>query len=110
MYKVLVVVDMQNDFTTGCLGNDACKGAIKAVEDVVRNGNRVLPWFIDEQDSRSDIYASGNISEGTLIRNVYGSRYYFYCWSNSDGSGDVFGYTGEYGYPDMSYQEIKGVL
>ena len=54
MYKVLVVVDMQNDFTTGCLGNDACKGAIKAVEDVVRNGT--YDHIIATRDTHTEDY------------------------------------------------------
>lgn len=39
MKKVLVVVDMQVDFTTGCLGNEACKAAITKVVDVIKQGN-----------------------------------------------------------------------
>lgn len=54
MYKVLVVVDMQNDFTTGCLGNDACKRAIKAVEDVVRNGT--YDHIIATRDTHTEDY------------------------------------------------------
>ncbi len=33
--KILVVVDMQNDFTTGCLGNAECIAAIDGVKEVL---------------------------------------------------------------------------
>lgn len=36
--KILVVVDMQNDFTTGALGNAECVAAIDRVTDVIRSG------------------------------------------------------------------------
>lgn len=39
MKKILVVIDMQNDFTTGCLGNAECAAAIPAVCDVIREGS-----------------------------------------------------------------------
>ena len=39
MKKVLVVVDMQVDFTTGCLGNEECKAVISEVADVIKKGN-----------------------------------------------------------------------
>ena len=38
MKKVLVVVDMQVDFTTGCLGNEECKAVISEVTDVIKHG------------------------------------------------------------------------
>lgn len=38
MHKVLVVVDMQNDFTTGVLGNKECEAAISKVIDVIHQG------------------------------------------------------------------------
>lgn len=38
-YRVLVVVDMQKDFTTGALGNKECKEAISHAIDAVRTGN-----------------------------------------------------------------------
>lgn len=39
MKKVLVVVDMQNDFTTGVLGNAECVAAIPQVLEVIKNGD-----------------------------------------------------------------------
>ena len=36
--KVLVVVDMQNDFITGPLGNRECVSAVPAVADLILNG------------------------------------------------------------------------
>lgn len=39
MKKVLVVVDMQVDFTTGCLGNAECAAAIPEVVNVIKSGD-----------------------------------------------------------------------
>ena len=36
--KILVVIDMQNDFLTGVLGNAECAVTIPAVVDVIKNG------------------------------------------------------------------------
>lgn len=39
MKKVLVVVDMQNDFITGPLGNKDCEAVVPEVIHVIENGN-----------------------------------------------------------------------
>lgn len=36
MKKLLIVVDMQKDFTSGVLGNDACEAAVGKVADVIK--------------------------------------------------------------------------
>lgn len=36
--KILVVVDLQNDFVSGCLGNEECKAAADAAAKVIRDG------------------------------------------------------------------------
>ena len=36
--KILVIVDMQNDFLTGPLGNKECEAVVKKVCEVVKNG------------------------------------------------------------------------
>lgn len=38
MMKILVVVDMQNDFITGALGNAECEAAVSAVNNVIGGG------------------------------------------------------------------------
>ena len=38
MYKILVVVDMQNDFITGALGNQDCEKAVPEVINVIKTG------------------------------------------------------------------------
>lgn len=35
--KILVVVDMQNDFTSGALGNKECEGVVPKVVDIINN-------------------------------------------------------------------------
>lgn len=39
MKKVLVIIDMQNDFTTGALGNKECAAAVKEVVKVLCEGD-----------------------------------------------------------------------
>lgn len=39
VYKILAVIDMQNDFITGSLGNEACKNVVSKVEKVIAAGN-----------------------------------------------------------------------
>ena len=49
MKKLLVVVDMQNDFITGALGNDECRSIVSDVVNKVDN-------FIKENDENSVIF------------------------------------------------------
>ena len=37
MNNVLIIVDMQNDFTSGVLGNKECEAAVQKVVDVINN-------------------------------------------------------------------------
>ena len=37
MKKILIVVDMQNDFTSGVLGNPECEAVVSKVVDVINN-------------------------------------------------------------------------
>lgn len=52
--NVLVVVDMQNDFTTGVLGNAECVSAIEKVRDVIANGD--YDEIIFTMDTHQDGY------------------------------------------------------
>lgn len=38
MKKILIVIDMQNDFIYGALGNDDCRNAVKGCVDLCENG------------------------------------------------------------------------
>lgn len=84
----------------------AGSASVSAVIDVLCNGNRVLPTYIDEHDCKSDIVTATNngvpidkydnskyIPHVTRIKNRYGSWYTFYCFPAS--GSDPFGYTGE---------------
>lgn len=75
-----------------------------AVRDVLVNGNRTLPDYIDEHDYIGDIAEVSNngiafnpsdrskyISGVTRIANKMGSTYTFYCFP--DNTSDPFGYT-----------------
>lgn len=75
-----------------------------AIKDVLCNGNRTLPVFVDEHDAFSDITSATNngraisirdrsayIQDVTLIKNRYGSKYTFWCFPTA--TSDPFGYT-----------------
>ena len=75
-----------------------------AVREVLVNGNRTLPDYVDEHDYIGDIAEVSNngvafnpndrskyISGVTKIRNKMGSTYTFYCFP--DNQSDPFGYT-----------------
>ena len=86
------------------------QAVINAVRDVIINGNRNIPDYVDEYDCLSDIasitngnktYTKGTdvhnrnlyIKDTTKIKNVYGSNYTFYCFPDgANGYTDAFGY------------------
>lgn len=87
--------------------------AVAATKDVLINGNRVFPAYINEHDCFSDITSVTNngksitktdrskyIRDVTIIKNKYGSTYTFYMFPTS--KSDPFGYTKE------AYEKITG--
>ena len=82
------------------------QSVITAVKDVIVNGNRTLPEYVDEYDCLSDVRTATNngqwfppedrsqyIKDITKITNVYGSSYTFYCFPDgANGYTDAFGY------------------
>lgn len=82
---------------------------VEAVRDVLVNGNRTLPQYIDEHDCFSDIKSistgsirdrSAYIPNKTIVKNKMGSTWTFYCFPAS--GSDPFGYTKE------AYEYVKG--
>ena len=84
----------------------ASQAAIQAVKDVLVNGNRVFPQYVDEHDCIKDIdyiklhgekvnkTDKANYKKGqTIIKNKMGSLYTFYEFPDSNC--DPFGYTQE---------------
>ena len=76
------------------------KKYVDAVRDVLVNGNRTLPQYVDEHDCFSDIASistgsvrdrSAYIQDETIIHNKMGSTYTFYSFPAS--GSDPFGYT-----------------
>ena len=76
----------------------------KAIREVLVNGDRTLPIFVDEHDSIRDISSAKNngkeidktdrtayVRDVTVIKNVYGSTYTFWTFPTADS--DPFGYT-----------------
>lgn len=86
-------------------GTCADQSILNAVRDVIVNGNRTLPLWIDEHDMfRGDISSASNdgqiinksersayIQDKTVIHNKYGATYTFYCFPTP--TSDPFGYT-----------------
>lgn len=83
---------------------NASQSVIAAVDKVIRDGNRLLPRYIDEHDCFSDIaWVKNNgvnidktdrskyIPNVTVIKNKMGSLYTFYTFPTT--SSDPFGYT-----------------
>lgn len=75
---------------------------IEGVRDVLVNGNRTLPQYVDEHDCFSDIasISTGNVRTRsdyvkgkTIVKNKRGSTYTFYSFP--DKGSDPFGYTAE---------------
>lgn len=87
----------------------APSSVVEGVRDVLVNGNRTLPIYIDEHDCLSDIrsISTGSVRERgdyipneTIVKNAYGSTWTFYAFP-ATGS-DPFGYTAE------AYEKVKG--
>ena len=85
---------------------NATDAVIEAVRNVLIYGKRTLPGYIDEHDCFSDLKSCTNNGVSitikdrsqykqfvTIINNVYGSKYTFYCFPTS--SSDPFGYISE---------------
>ncbi len=75
--------------------------ALKAVEDVIINGNRTLPLYINEFDwFPGDINGASSISDSnsytpgsTKISNIYGSTGTYYCITASGNDANIYFYT-----------------
>ena len=87
--------------------NDAPKSVIADVKQVLVNGKRILPEYVDEHDYIYDIVKVTNNGKEfkrkkrklykhdiTQIRNKFGTNYYFYSFP--DKYSDAFGYTSKY--------------
>lgn len=80
--RVLVVIDMQNDFLTGVLGNKECEATIPQVVDVIKNGK--YDQIFLTRDTHQDNYM--NTQEGKKLPVPH-------CIENTDGwqiNDDVF--------------------
>jgi len=80
----------------------ASQAIIDGVRDVLVNGQRTLPQYVDEHDCISDIssISTGDkndhddyISGETIVKNCYGSTWTFYSFPAA--GSDPFGYTAE---------------
>ena len=74
MKRILVVVDMQNDFTTGPLGNAECAAVIPKVAEVIKTGEsfspktrtRVIIWIRRKESGCPSCTASKEPKAGRL--------------------------------------------
>ena len=86
--------------------------AREVVKDVIVNGNRTLPLYIDEFDmfpgdiqGASSVSDSNNYTSGvTQIRNIYGASGTYYCITKTGYSANIFFYTAN----GESYKNNKG--
>ena len=95
--------------------NGACSDEVfEGVRDVLCDGKRTLPVFVDEHDCLSDIVSistglvrdkTAYIPGKTIVKNVYGSTWTFWCFP--DGHSDPFGYTGKPGQSELTTAEDK---
>ena len=75
--------------------------ALKAVEDVLINGNRTLPLYIDEFDwYPNDILGASSLSDSnsykvgvTKLENKYDSKGTYYCITKASHDANIFFYT-----------------
>ena len=91
------------------MDNGSCTSKqIEAVRDVLCNGNRTLPQYVDEHDCFSDIRSISTgavrnradyVKDTTVIKNKMGSTYTFHCFP--DKTSDPFGYT------SSAYEYVK---
>ena len=94
------------------MDNGSVSDAVLAgVKDVLVNGNRTLPLYVDEHDCLSDIksISTGDVKDRsayvqgkTVVKNTYGSTWTFWCFPDS--SSDPFGYT------DAAYKAVNGAV
>lgn len=80
---------------------NAGEGYRKLVREVLSDGKRVLPLYVNEHDCFSDITTATGVTDKkdrpqytpgkTIIRNKYGSTYTFFCFPTW--TSDPFGYT-----------------
>ena len=77
------------------------ESVLAGVKDVLVNGKRTLPIYVDEHDCLSDIesISTGDVKDRnayiqgkTIVKNRYGSTWTFWCFP--DKNADPFGYTG----------------
>ena len=78
--------------------NSVTDAVLAGVKDVLVNGNRTLPLYVDEHDCFSDIQSisTGSVKDRnayvqgkTVVKNRYGSTWTFWCFPDS--KSDPFG-------------------
>lgn len=96
------------------MDNGSCtSAAVAKTKDVLVNGNRTLPAYVNEHDCFSDITSTTNNGKSftktdrskykknvTIIKNRYGSTYTFYCFPTA--------YSDPVGYTADAYKKVGG--
>ena len=74
--KVLLVVDMQDDFVYGPLGTEEAKEIVPKISDEIKNGGYDLVVFTKDIHGENylDTYEGKNLPIRHCIRNTYGSN------------------------------------
>lgn len=74
MKKILVVVDMQNDFTSGCLGNDRCQAVIPKIVELINS--KAYDSIMVTRDTHFENYMQSNEGKHLPVE---------HCIENTDG-------------------------
>lgn len=79
MKKILIVVDMQNDFITGPLGNDDCKAVVEPIKKLIENESWDLIRFT------ADTHGGSENSEKRYQSTIEGKTLPIHCVPGSRG-------------------------
>jgi len=73
MKKILIVVDMQNDFISGTLGNEDCRNAVKGCVDLCENGG--FDYIVFTRDTHGEDYLNTLEGKKLPVRHcIYGTE------------------------------------
>ena len=71
--KLLVIIDMQNDFITGVLGNEECRAVVPNVVEKVRNTDADIVYTLDTHyDNYADTQEGKKLPVKHCIKNTEG--------------------------------------
>lgn len=98
-------------FAYGCSDNSITDEELEVVRDILVNGNRIIPQYVNEHDWIYDISSATNngvsfsptdrsqyTQDVTIVKNIYSSTWTFYAFCKEGGD--------PYGYTDWAYELV----